>query len=224
MSAPDRFSVAGLVFVKAPDPGAVKTRLGPRLDAGRAAVLAARMALRTVGTMVEAGFANVIVHGAPAATHPFFSLLRQRHGVRVEPQAGDDLGERMHRALASALTDHDAAVLVGTDIPAMRAGDLAQAARHLERGADAVLGPALDGGFWLVGLRRADPALFSGISWGSAQTLEQTLAAMRARALQVELAPTRWDVDRPEDLDRIAADPSLRSLLEGLEKETFLGY
>jgi glycosyltransferase A (GT-A) superfamily protein (DUF2064 family) len=122
----------------------------------------------------------------------------------------------MHRALAAALCEHDAAILVGTDIPGLSAADLVRAAACLEDGADAVLGPAEDGGYWLIGLRRSHAFLFDDMSWGGAEVLAETRRRMDARGMRMACVAERWDVDRPDDLERLAADAVFAPLLAGL--------
>jgi rSAM/selenodomain-associated transferase 1 len=214
--APRPSRTAVLVFAKAPEPGRVKTRLVPALGEGPAAVLAARLARRTVVEVTRAGLTSVTLCATPDARHPFFELLQRHHGITLAEQGGGDLGARMHRALAAALCEHDAAILVGTDIPGLSAADLVRAAACLEDGADAVLGPAEDGGYWLIGLRRSHAFLFDDMSWGGAEVLAETRRRMDARSMRMACVAERWDVDRPEDLERLAADAVLAPLLAGL--------
>lgn len=209
-------STAVLVFAKAPVPGAVKTRLQDVLGPGGAAVLAARLARHTLRTVTDAGFSSVTLCCAPDIHHEFFALCRRLHGVTLRPQAAGDLGERMREALDAALADHDSAILVGTDIPAMTGDDLRAAAAALDAGADAVLGPARDGGYWLIGVRRADPAIFDGVSWSTSAVLAETRARMAAIGWRVADVATRWDIDRPEDLRALLDDPEAGRLVAGL--------
>ena len=214
---PSRTAV--LVFAKAPEPGLVKTRLVPALGEGPAAVLAARLARRTVAEVARAGLASVTLCATPDTSHPFFELLQRHHRVTLVEQGGGDLGARMYRALAAALCQHDAAILVGTDIPGLSAADLIRAAAYLEDGADAVLGPAEDGGYWLIGLRRSHAALsalFDDMPWGGGTVLAETLRRMVGLGLRAACVAERWDVDRPDDLERLAADAVLAPLLAGL--------
>lgn len=181
-----------IVFAKAPVPGQAKTRLIPRLGAWRAARLHARLTRHAVRTALAAGCGPVELHGT--ARHSFLSSLK----VRFRLQQGRDLGERMYNALSKAGRP---AIVIGTDCPVLTPADLRRAARWLRGGCDAVLAPAEDGGYALIGLRRPRRNLFEGIAWGSPQVYADTvgkLAGYRWRALR-----RVWDVDRPEDLERL---------------------
>jgi uncharacterized protein len=192
-----------LVFAKAPEPGAVKTRLIPALGAEGAARLSARLIDRTLDLVRDCALAPCELHVSPDIGHPFFRALADAPPLRL--QHGADLGERMHAALTAALASAEFAVLIGTDCPAMDCAYLARACAALARGRDAVLGPAADGGYVLIGVRRSDAALFAGVDWGSARVLEQTRSRLAALGWDSLELPPAWDLDRPEDLDRLTA-------------------
>lgn len=197
---------AVLVFARAPVPGAAKTRLIPRLGAWGAARLQARLtalALRTAG----ATGTHVELHAAPNGNHPFFRFLAKRERIRIERQRGGDLGERMRRAFERALRRHRCVVLIGTDCPALGARDLLLALRLLRGGCDAVIAPAEDGGYALIGLSRVHPRIFRGIEWGCRSVLQETLSRMKALNFSCRLLRTVWDVDRPQDLERLRSLP-----------------
>ncbi len=208
--------VSVLVFAKAPDPGAVKTRLIPALGEGGAAVLAARFARRTLDTATRAAVGPVVLVCAPDTIHPFFEVGRRRHAVTLAPQGDGDLGERMHRAFAATLPTSGAAVLVGTDTPDLHVDDLAEAARALRNGADVVLGPAEDGGYWLIGLRAPVPALFDAMPWSTEDVLRVTRQRIAALDLRSHEPTVRPDIDRPEDLARLLARDDLAPLVADL--------
>jgi rSAM/selenodomain-associated transferase 1 len=192
-----------IVFARAPVPGRAKTRLAARLGDWRAARLQARLTERALRTALAARCGPVELHGAPGVRHGFFRRCRREFGVGLAPQRGADLGERMHRALAAALRRNRAAILIGTDCPALASRDLRRAARLLRGGCDAVLAPAEDGGYVLIGARRVSPALFEGIAWGGPLVFADT--ARRLAGLEYRWRALRmlWDVDRPEDLERL---------------------
>jgi len=204
------------VLAKAPDPGAVKTRLVPALGEGGAAVLAARFARRTLDTATRAAVGPVVLVCAPDTAHPFFEVCRRRHAVALSPQGDGDLGERMHRAFATALSTSAAAILVGTDTPDLHADDLAEAACALRDGTDVVLGPAEDGGYWLIGLRNPIAALFDAMPWSTDDVLGITRSRIAARDLRAHELSVRADIDRPEDLARLLARDDLAPLAADL--------
>lgn len=197
-------TTAIIVFAKAPVAGLAKTRLAPALGADGAAALAERMLHHTLAQAAAAAIGPVELCAAPDATHPALRAAAARHGASLSEQGSGDLGLRMHRALARALMRHGRALLVGTDAPALDATALQAAARALEPH-DAVFVPALDGGYALVGLRRADPRWFSDMHWSHARVMEQTRERLRAAGARwVELAPVA-DIDEPADLVHLPA-------------------
>jgi glycosyltransferase A (GT-A) superfamily protein (DUF2064 family) len=190
--------VAVLVFSRAPVPGRVKTRLAARLGEWRAARLHARMTALALRTAAAADCGPV----------ELFDTAKQR---------GADLGSRMHRALAQALRRHRGAIVIGADCPALRPSDLRRAARLLAGGYDAVLAPAEDGGYVLIAVKRVSPRLFGGIAWGGPEVYEATVERLAALGYRWRALARLWDVDRPEDLERVkwlrfasAARPGVR--------------
>jgi hypothetical protein len=189
-----------LVFAKAPVAGRVKTRLIPVLGAQGAAALHRALVRRTLGEASRVDGAQVVLCCAPDAGHGFFRALAARYRVRLRSQRGADLGARMAHAMEWALAQGPTALLIGTDCPALTARDLSEAIAVLRAGCDAVLGPALDGGYVLIGLRRYSQRVFEVLPWGSARVLELTRARLQGLGWRWrELAPRR-DLDRPQDL------------------------
>ncbi len=193
-----------LVFTRTPVPGQVKTRLIPAIGAARAANLHRAMLWRTVATAVQAGVGPVGLWCSPASEHPCIAEIQREFDLNVHIQRGADLGERMHLALRSQAGQTGGAVLVGTDCPFLEAQDLELAARALREGFDAVIGPAEDGGYYLIGVRESDFEVFSGIRWGSELVLAATLQKFRDRGWRWRELTTRCDVDRPADLAALA--------------------
>ena len=185
-----------IVFARAPRAGQAKTRLVPRLGAAGAARLQARLTSAALRTALEARCGPVELH--LTTRH---SLFPGTQSLRV--QRGADLGARMHRALAQGLRRHGAAILIGTDCPALRPPDLRRAARLLAGGCDVVLAPAEDGGYALIGARRVSPQLFQGIPWGGATVYTETLRRLARLGYRSRSLRMLWDVDRPEDLERL---------------------
>jgi len=190
------------VFARAPNPGEVKTRLIPALGAQGAAALHRALVTRAIATAVDADIGPVRLWCAGDAAHAFFAQCAGRFGVAAVAQCEGDLGARMRHAFESLLGESERALLIGSDIPALTPAYLRAADAALAQGHNAVLGPAEDGGYVLIGLRRVAPELFARIGWGGPQVLAQTRARLaRLKWSHVELT-TLWDVDRPEDLQR----------------------
>ena len=188
--------IAVAILAKAPLPGLAKTRLIPALGREGAALLQARLIARTLATACAAATGPVSLW-APEESH--FREFAQPFPVKLARQVGGDLGARMHAALESACP----ALVIGSDCPVLEPKHLRGAADALREGADAVIIPAEDGGYVLIGLRRPQPALFADMRWGT----ETVMAATRRRAAELglavrELAPL-WDVDVPDDLERL---------------------
>ncbi|MFI4994494.1 MAG: TIGR04282 family arsenosugar biosynthesis glycosyltransferase [Hyphomicrobiales bacterium] len=207
------------VFARAPVAGEAKTRLVPFLGKEGAASLHAALVRRTLRNAVAAKIAKdeivkdeigqgeikigeVTLWCSPDATHPFFHSCRAEFGIGLREQAPGDLGERMLAAFAARRGD---LLLIGTDCPILTPGLLRRCAAQLRAGFDAVFLPAEDGGYGLVGLGRPIPALFEGVAWSSASVMEETRARLRAHKLAWSEPAIIWDVDRPQDVERLVA-------------------
>jgi len=190
-----------IIFARYPEPGKSKTRLIPALGPQGAACLGremTRQALRWAGELVGARSVSVDVCFAGGDEALMQHCFGDRFGFL--PQAAGDLGERMRGAFESAFQAGAArVVIVGTDCPHLSAQVVATAFDRLAE-SDVVLGPATDGGYYLIGLRRPAPELFARIPWGSSAVLEETLGASEAANLSTVLLEPLPDVDRPEDL------------------------
>jgi rSAM/selenodomain-associated transferase 1 len=191
-----------LIFARAPRPGQVKTRLIPRLGRAGAACLYRRLLHRTLTVATTAALCPIELWCAPDPRHGFFLACRRNYRLTLHRQQGGDLGERMHHALISALRRSQYAILIGGDCPSVGTAELRTALAALAAGREAVLGPAADGGYVLIGLRQPRASLFRGIRWGGATVLAATRRRLRRAGLDwAELAPG-WDVDRPADVRR----------------------
>ncbi len=190
------------VFAKAPIPGEVKTRLIPALGEQGAAALHRALVTRAIETAVAAGIGPVQLWCAPDAGHPFFTECGRRRGVTLMHQGEGDLGARMRCAFEALLRESGRALLIGSDIPAMTPDYLRAADAALAEGYDAVLGPAEDGGYVLIGLTRVDAGLFENMRWSASDVLAVTRARIARLGWRHRELPTLWDVDRPEDLQR----------------------
>lgn len=216
-----------IVFTRTPEPGSTKTRLIPALGHDGAADLQRAMTEHIVrrasllrgsrGLPVEIRY----VGGSESQLRDWLG-----DGVAYRPQGDGDLGARMDAAFHQAfLAGHPRAVIVGSDCPGITSARMGQALDALD-GHDLVLGPAHDGGYYLIGLRRPVPELFDGPAWGTETVLEQTLAIAERLGLAVRLLEPLGDVDRPDDLGLWEAErerPRLSAIIPALNEERHLG-
>jgi uncharacterized protein len=195
-----------LLFAKSPVPGKVKTRLAPSLGDQGAADLHKSLVLYCLQMATESSAAPVELWCSPSAEDPFFKGCARQFPVRLRSQGEGDIGKRMGDAFEDALRHSPYALLMGTDCPSVTKDDLRAGAYALLQGADAVVSPAEDGGYVLIGLRSYAPELFTGIPWGTASVMGETRDRLQALRWQWRELPTRWDVDRTEDLKRLIVE------------------
>lgn len=188
-----------IVFAKAPQPGSAKTRLIPLLGADGAARLQSRLTRRAVRTALAAGIGRVELWCSPNAKHPFFAALSAEYGITLHDQQGRDLGERMLHAATVSLSYRRYLLILGTDCPALTPANLRRSLLELHRGRDAVIIPAEDGGYVLLGLGRVAPELFLSINWGTERVLTQTRERLARLGFGVSELGALADLDRPED-------------------------
>ena len=195
------------IMAKAPVAGLAKTRLMPLLGAKGAARAQRRFTINTVAMAVASRLGPVTVWCAPDAQHRFFRVLAQSRPVAGSAQClkqpEGDLGVRMSHAFTQHFAQNPELplLLMGTDCPLLSPGHLQRAAQALAQH-DAVLIPAEDGGYVLIGLRRSVPQAFENITWSTPQVMAQTRAQLQsAGATWTELSAL-WDVDEPADWQR----------------------
>jgi len=194
-----------VIFAKAPVPGKVKTRLVPALGEVGAALLAQRMLADTIDRALAAGLANSELCATPHPADPQWAGHLPA-GVRLADQGKGDLGQRLAAAATRVLNGGERVLLIGTDCPELDAARLSDAAAQLDRH-DAVIIPATDGGYVLLGLARTDPSLFADIAWSTGTVAETTIARIRMLGWSLFIGDTLSDIDEPADLDRAQALP-----------------
>ncbi|MEE2659765.1 MAG: TIGR04282 family arsenosugar biosynthesis glycosyltransferase [Candidatus Latescibacterota bacterium] len=187
-----------VLFVKNPTPGRVKTRLQFHLGAEGACRLYSAFVGDCASLLASCRADCKVVAYAPADAEPHLrDLLQSVQGLTFEPQAEGDLGQRMAAAFTRGfLIGAQRIVLVGSDSPSLPVELVDRALYELEDH-DVVIGPSLDGGYYLIGLRRMLPEIFAEIEWSTGQVLAQTLAALPEGA-QLSVLPPWYDVDEPE--------------------------
>lgn len=196
------------ILAKAPIPGRVKTRLISRLGAEGAAELHRQLVWQTLETAVAATSPGAITLWTSLARpstpeHVFFDDCAKHFGIHLRPQPAGDLGTRMHAALEAM---PGPGLVIGSDCPVLDA-PLLQRCRAVLDSVDCVLLPADDGGYGLVGARHAERRLFSAIDWSTERVMTQTLARLAALGWSYACPASVWDVDRPEDVDRLSRLP-----------------
>jgi len=199
-------SRALLVFAKTPKPGKVKTRLSAAVSAEVAAALHEACIADTLRLARKMRGCDVFVFAAGGASY-FRKLVKERGRgarVRVLPQRGVDLGARMENAFRKCFAmGYREVVVIGTDTPWMGAERVRRAFAELKAN-DVVIGPAEDGGYYLLGTRRMEKEIFRGMPWSTERVLELTLKKIAALKLRKQLLRGDFDLDRPEDLRKAA--------------------
>ena len=189
-----------LVFTRTPVAGGVKTRLSAALGDEQAVAVHTGLLRRTLEQARRTRIGDIELWCTPDTGHPVLADLGDRFALALQTQAGADLGERMYAAMEQALKSCSHALLIGSDCIDLDAADIDLALEKLAAGYDVVLGPACDGGYYLIGLGRLHRPLFTDIAWGTETVLQVT----RERAARLDLKlyelPVRRDLDRPEDL------------------------
>lgn len=188
-----------IVMSKAPLPGQVKTRLVPLLGRAGAARLYRTLLEETLEKLCKAALCPVELCCAPDTRSAYFADCAARFPLTLTGQGHGDLGQRMSRAIGVALRSVDRVVLVGADCPALTVDDIDMALQQLADGFDVVLGPAEDGGYYLVAMSRHHARLFEAVPWGSGQVMAQTLQHIETLGLTCHMLPRRADLDTPAD-------------------------
>lgn len=201
-----------LIFLRYPAPGKVKKRLSEAVGAQKAAEIYEKLLRRTLGIACDlkrkSPEINITLFFTPR--DPLQKLMDKFKGPwEFRPQRGAHLGERMANALRWAFEEGAGrAVLIGSDLADVESQDIEEAFLNLGEKV-AVLGPAADGGFYLVGTARPVEPPFDFSTWGTNEVFSRTAREFEAEGFRVHLAPVRHDVDRQSDLKR----PGLDSLL-----------
>jgi len=203
-----------LLFCRAPVAGQVKTRLARSVGDEAALRWHRALAMHCLETVAAAQLAPLQLWCSPDVRHDFFSRQQARFSLSLHGQRGADLGARMSHAFDVALTDAKYALVIGTDCPALSADYLQQALTALRDGTPAVIGPAEDGGYVMLGQRCNQQSLFEAMPWGTSAVFETTCQRM---AGDYRLLPPLWDVDVVEDLQRLKREAESLKLSDGLK-------
>jgi uncharacterized protein len=195
------------VMAKAPIPGAVKTRLVPFLSVEEAAELARALLIDQLDHLKTIPTADLYLVFTPQETEP---LMRELAPAPFElfPQIDGDLGARMQNIFATLFAKgHKNIILIGADLPPVPLSHFVQGLAYLEQPEPrAVLAPSIDGGYYLIGLNRQSPEIFTDMRWSHDQVFAQTLAKLHALTVPTLELPQWFDIDTPEDLKALAQD------------------
>jgi len=193
------------IFVKPPEPGAVKTRLIPELGPERTAELAEAFLQDTVAMVRALPWAECIIAATKTFARDYFKP------EEVWLQSEGDLGERLEKVLRLALKRREIVLAIGGDSPGLPAAYMERARQALKT-ADAVLGPSADGGFYLMGLKDCPVGVLDGIQWSHSTTLAATVHKLEQFGMKTVLIDPWFDIDSHEDLERLrgqlANDPT----------------
>jgi uncharacterized protein len=195
-----------VILTKAPEPGQSKTRLVPPLSFEEAAELARALLLDQLQNLTRFAAAQLFIAFTPPSAASFFEALLP-HEDSCFCQQGDSLGDRMRHAFAVLFSrGFNRVLLIGGDLPAVPLQALADAVAALENNSEVVLGPSLDGGYYLVGLSRLIPEIFEGILWSRPDVLTLTTAKLVALKRKYKLISPWYDIDTIDDLRHLTSD------------------
>lgn len=200
-----------VIMAKAPQPGAVKTRLCPPLSHPEAADLYRCFLLDTLAKARTLNDVSLILAYTPASSKNFFASLAA--DAILMPQQGDGLGNRMAACFAEGFDrGYRRVLLTGSDLPTLPPDYLQQAIALIAKPqVDVVLGPSEDGGYYLIGLRQLHRALFDNMRWSTNTVFAETIQRAAASGLRVAYVPRWYDVDTASDLKRLQANLSRQS-------------
>ena len=207
-------STALVIFAKAPIPGQVKTRLCPPLTADEAATLHGSFVLDTLErTKAAVGKLKLpfdrYLACSPSTTAVFFKIMEERQGVKLIDQVGENLGARMKHAFETMFArGYQHVLIVGTDVPSLPLEHYQQALALLDTH-DLVLGPALDGGYYLIGLNKLMPAFFENIPWSTDRVLSLTREKADGLGMRTALLSPWRDIDTIDDLKALIEASSI---------------
>ncbi len=194
-----------IIMAKAPTPGFVNTRLAARIGEDSAAQVHRLLTLHTLETIEYHPSCPVELWCTPNAEHPFIKDCQKKYPITLRTQQGENLGERMAHAFKTTLESSGKAIMIGTDCPYLSSAHLHGALDALSDGQDAVITPADDGGYVLIGLRRFSPMIFSNIAWGTQTVYQASCARLQQLGWPWLEHGQLSDIDTPADLDRLMA-------------------
>jgi len=190
-----------ILLTKAPEPGQVKTRLIPALGRDKAAAVYRQFLDQTLGTLHESRLAPLTIHCSPSIHHPWFQFASMQYDAELYEQSAGDLGQRMDSAISTTLQHAGSCVLIGGDCPSLQASDVDEALSALANGCEVVMGPAHDGGYYLLAARSNITPYLGNIEWGTASVFAETAQRLDHNHVKWHCLSMRADVDTIEDYE-----------------------
>lgn len=189
-----------IIFSKNPVPGKVKTRLAATVGNEKALKVYRKLLEHTASIAKELKVEKVVYYSDEVEKQDAFSP----HQFEKKVQQGGDLGQRMQKAFAEELADANQAIIIGCDCYELQTEHLEKAFKELEKN-DVIIGPAKDGGYYLMGMKKLHPEFFQNKEWGSSSVFKATMQDVKNLNLKVTTLPELNDVDREEDLGSLRA-------------------
>jgi len=198
---------AVIIMSRIPQPGLTKTRLTAVLSDKESSAFHRACLADICRTVIKSQLPGCIYY---TGSYEDFRFASDKRGIwgftqneldyfEMYPQQGDNLGERLYNAADEMLTRYEAVLLIGSDMPDISHG-LLLAAREKLLNNDIVIGPATDGGYYLLAVKQADPYIFRDIAWGTSEVLEKTLEKVKDRNRKFSLLESKSDIDTWDDL------------------------
>jgi len=207
-----------ILFAKTPVPGEVKTRMIPALGEQGAAELASALIEESVRRSIEHWPGRVLLQAWPDPGHEVFAGIRRRHGVAATQQSGGNLGAKMLAALDDARGRGAAAAVMGCDVPHCPAETYRTAHAFLVQGRS-IIGPSVDGGYYLIGLNPPQPKCFQRIAWGGSRVFDTTLKRAASAGIDLIVLQQLNDIDTMDDLEALReTHPDLVDRLLGRQR------
>lgn len=204
-----------VIFAKSPVPGHVKTRLTTLLSPADAAMLYRFFTESILQTVVPLEGVHIYVASSPSPDTPYFRELQKKHHVSLIEQGSGDLGARLVNVTGALFEGmgYCRVVVIGTDSPTLPLDFIERAFALLVEGSDVVLGPAVDGGYYLIGQSGYGPEIFDNIPWSTENALEVTIDNIKACRYSHRILPYWYDIDTPSDLIRLKGIPYVDKIL-----------
>lgn len=193
------------LFAKAPVPGQVKTRMQPELTEAGAAELANMMLAQSVRKINTHWPGSLVLTVSPDLEHGCFRDLRSRYRMDIEVQVEGDLGQRIIHVLEKAIRESGGGVVMGCDVPQISGNILSRVHARISKRKN-IIGPAVDGGFYILGLHELNCGIFNRVDWGSSQVLTQTLDNLKSLGMDIEFCQELRDIDNWSDLCWLAGE------------------